>query len=128
MSWRPSVDHAGQTFLRIARPTMNRSVKTLVAVLLAAAGGAGQADDTVPAPAGTAVAAKKPAPGKKATNRNVGSAPAKPFLAGERPRNAFDVPLLRDAGSLPSLTAPAPNSQRWNWSANTVPDSYVRPL
>ena len=107
---------------------MNPSIKTLVAVLLMLAGGAIQANDTAPAPAGTVVAEKKPAPAKKATNRNVGSATAKPFVAAERPRNAFDVPLLRDARSLPSLTAPAPNSQRWNWSANEVPDTYVRPL
>ena len=106
---------------------MNTSVKTLVAVLFIAACGAVQAADNPPAAAGAAVAEKKPAPAKKATNRNVGPATAKPFLAGERPRNAFDVPLLRDARSLPSLTAPAP-SQRWNWSANEVPDTYVQKL
>jgi len=101
---------------------MNSSIKTLVAALFVTAGGAVVANDMAPAGAD-----KKAAPAKKATNRNVGSATAKPFLAGERPRNAFDVPLLRDARSLPSLTAPAPN-QRWNWSANEVPDTYVRPL
>ena len=106
---------------------MKTSVKTLVAVLFMAAGGAVQANDSLPGSAGTAVAEKKATPAKKATNRNVGSATAKPFLAGERPRNAFDVPLLRDARSLPSLTAPA-SSQRWNWSANEGPDTYVRPL
>ena len=106
---------------------MNSSIKTLVAALFVTAGGAVVANDMAPAGAGTAGAENKAAPAKKATNRNVGSATAKPFLAGERPRNAFDVPLLRDARSLPSLTAPAPN-QRWNWSANEVPDTYVRPL
>ena len=107
---------------------MNPFVKTLVAVLFMVVGGAVPANDAAQAAAGTAVAQKKPAAAKKATNRNVGSATAKPFLAGERPRNAFDVPLLRDARSLPSLTAPTSNSQRWNWSANEVPDTYVRPL
>ena len=49
-------------------------------------------------------------------------------MAGERPRNAFDVPLLRDAKSLPSLTAPQVDTQRWNWSASKVPAAYVVPM
>ena len=108
---------------------MNPSIKTLVAVLLVVAGSAVAANDAPPAPAAAKVEKSSAvAPAKKATNRNVGPATAKPFLAGERPRNAFDVPLLRDAKSLPSLTAPAPDNQRWKWSANTVPDAYVMPL
>ena len=108
---------------------MNQTlIKTLVAVLCMAAGSAVQANDGPSAPTGKVDKAAQDAPAKKATNRNVGRATAKPFLAGERPRNAFDVPLLRDAKSLPSLTAPASASERWKWSANDVPNAYVRPL
>jgi len=102
------------------------SIKTLVAGLLMAAGSAVPANDDQPAR--SAKAETQSVPAKKATNRNVGRATAKPFLTGERPRNAFDVPLLRDAKSLPSLTAPASASERWKWSANDVPNAYVRPL
>ena len=108
---------------------MNPSLKTLVALCLVAAGSAVGANDGQPAPAAVKVEKRtQEAAAKKSTNRNVGRATAKPFVTGERPRNAFDVPLLRDAKSLPSLTAPAPDNQRWKWSANTVPDAYVMPL
>ena len=104
------------------------SINTLLAVLLMAAGSAVQANDSQWSRTGKVEKQAQDAPAKKATNRNVGRATAKPFLAGERPRNAFDVPLLRDARSLPSLTAPQVDTQRWNWSSTKVPDSYVRPL
>jgi len=102
------------------------SIKTLVAGLLMAAGSAVPANDDQPAR--TAKAETQTVPAKKATNRNVGRATAKPFLSGERARNAFDVPLLRDAKSLPSLTAPSPSSDRGKWSANDLPNAYVMPL
>jgi hypothetical protein len=100
------------------------SITSLVAVLLMATASGIQADDSQP----TRKVDRQAAPGKKAINRNVGRATAKPFLTGERPRNAFDVPLLRDAKTLPSLTAPAQDSQRWKWSANDVPTAYVTPI
>ena len=126
---RPSVDDVWQTFLRITDRTMTQtSIKTLVAVLLMAAGSAVQANDSQWSRTGKVEKQAQDAPAKKATNRNVGRATAKPFLTVDRPRNAFDVPLLRDARSLPSLTAPGPDPQRWKWSANEVPDAFVRPL
>ena len=82
-------------------------MKTLFAVLLIAASNCVLANET--AMPDSVQKAQKPAPdvaAKKVTNKNVGRATAKPFFSGERPRNAFDVPLLRDARSLPSLTAP----------------------
>jgi len=81
-------------------------MKNLIAILLMAAPLCVLANETQ-----TAADRKVPEPRpevtvKKAMNRNVGRATAKPFVASERPPNAFDVPLLRDAGTLPSLTAP----------------------
>lgn len=81
-------------------------MKNLIAILLIATPLCVLANETQ-----TAADRKVPEPkpevaAKKATNRNVGRATAKPFLVSERPQNAFDVPLLRDAGTLPSLTAP----------------------
>ena len=82
-------------------------MKTSFAVLLIAASNCVQANETsTPAPVQKAAKAAPDVAAKKVTNKNVGRATAKPFLTGERPRNAFDVPLLRDARSLPSLTAP----------------------
>ena len=82
-------------------------MKTLFAVLLIATSNCVQANETpAPAPVQKAVKPSPDVAAKKVTNKNVGRATAKPFLTGERPRNAFDVPLLRDARSLPSLTAP----------------------
>ena len=104
------------------------SIKTLIAVVLMAAGSAVQANDSQWSRTGKVEKQAQDAPAKKATNRNVGRATAKPFLTGDRPRNAFDVPLLRDARTLPSLTAPQLDTQRWNGSANEVPDAFVRPL
>ena len=82
-------------------------MKTLFAVLLIAASNCILANET--ATRAPVQNAQKPAPdvaAKKVTNKNVGRATAKPFLTGERPQNAFDVPLLRDARPLPRLTAP----------------------
>ena len=104
------------------------SLKPLVAVLLLALGDSVLANGTTPAQTIGAEQRVADVTAKKATNRNVGRATAKPFLAGERPRNAFDVPLLRDAKSLPSLTAPQVDTQRWNWSASKVPAAYVLPM
>ena len=104
------------------------SIKNPVAILLLAAGSAVQANDSQTAPTGKVEKQLKESPAKKETKRNVGRATAKPFLVGERAPNAFDVPLLRDAKSLPSLTAPSPDRQSCKWSANEVPDAYVRPL
>ena len=82
-------------------------MKTLFAVLLIAASKGVLANETaMPA---SVQKAQKPAPdvaAKKVTSKNVGRATAKPFLTGERPQNAFDVPLLRDARPPPSLTSP----------------------
>src|SRR5688572_6058943 len=103
-------------------------LKPLVAVLLVAFGNAVQANGTTPTQSIGAEKRVTDVPAKKATNRNVGRATAKPFVSGERSRNAFDVPLLRDAKSLPSLTAPQVDTQRWNWSASKVPAAYVLPM
>ena len=64
------------------------------------------ADETSPVAVRKSQEVKPDVAVKKATNRNVGRATAKPFVTAERPPNAFDVPLFRDAGTLPSLTAP----------------------
>jgi len=81
-------------------------MKNLFAILLIASPLCVQANETQTAADRKLPEAKPELAAKKATNRNVGQATAKPFVASERPRNAFDVPLLRDAGTLPSLTAP----------------------
>jgi len=82
-------------------------MKTLFAVLLIAASNCVLANETAtPAPVQNAQKPASDVAAKKVTNKNVGRATAKPFLTGERPQNAFDVPLLRDARPLPSLTAP----------------------
>jgi len=82
-------------------------MKTLFAVLLIAASNCVLANETaMPASVQNVQKPAADVAAKKVTNKNVGRAIAKPFLTVERPPNAFDVPLLRDAKSLPSLTAP----------------------
>ena len=82
-------------------------MKILFAVTLSMACGLALAKDAEAVDA--AKKAAKPAIGasaKKATNENVGRATAKPFFAGEAPRNPFDVPLLRDARTFDSVDGP----------------------
>ena len=81
-------------------------MKHSFALLLIAASSCVLANETSPVAARKAQEVKPQVTAKKPTNRNVGRATAKPFVMAERPPNAFDVPLFRDAGSLPSLTAP----------------------
>lgn len=103
----PWVDVVSQAFLRFANVQSPDIMKTLFAVLLIAASNCVLANETpTPPPVRSEQKATPDAAAKKVTNKNVGRATAKPFLTGERPRNAFEVPLLRDARSLPSLTAP----------------------
>jgi hypothetical protein len=87
--------------------TNRHLMKHSFALLLIAASTCVFANETAPSnPARKSQEVKPEVVVKKATNRNVGRATAKPFVTVERPQNAFDVPLLRDAGTLPSLTAP----------------------
>ena|SRR5215203_3532980 len=101
------------------------SIKTLVAVLLVAAGSAVEADDGQPPSSGSVSTQAQHARGNPSTSRDAQQAT---LSAGERRRSALKVYRVSDAGSLRSRTSQSSHGQRWKWSANQVPETHVMPL